>query len=104
MNKEQRMALNEEILNEINKGLSDKEIAEMLRVSPKRVQSIRLQSSILRKAMGGKEVTRVIDKTAIFEDKREIVGVPYVYQGHKYIDITGDIIDCGNAYKGGKGI
>lgn len=98
MNKKERNELESKIYESILSGMPDKEVAELYKVSYKRVQSIRLQNSLV-KLPREHTIERLGDRLTHFHEEKKIVGVPFEYQGHKYIDITGDIVDCGIAYR-----
>lgn len=93
-----RIELEEKILGLIHDGFTEEEILKMVpECNRERFESIRHRNDLRKQKPNECHFPTISD--VCFEEKKEVKGVPYVYQGKKYIDITGDIVDCGIAYK-----
>lgn len=93
-----RELLEAKILELLKADVPDKDIAEQLGCALESVESVRHRHGMLRRSPNSNTYS-TIDDYKLADEKKTIKGVKWEYKGHKYIDITGDIVDCGIAYK-----
>ena len=98
MTKAERNELESKILQMVAEGKTDKQIREEIPgCSRKRIESVRQQNGILKQNRPSKYYHRIDD---FKNEEKPVIGKKVTINGVNYIDITGDIVDCGNAYRG----
>lgn len=95
-----RIELEDEIWIAIQEGWTDEEIVLAYNTNVRRIQSVRLQHGMTKKAKNlPKDYSSITDSLVRFHEETDMEGVPVVIKGKRYIDITGCVVDCGSAYK-----
>lgn len=84
------------ILGYLQEGKTEEEVAEITGCAIKRVQSVRHRNGMYKRVQNKADVSRIDDFKI---EERKIVGVPVIIKGKRYMDVTGDIVDCGSTYQ-----
>lgn len=98
MTRAERNELESKILAMVIEGKTDKQIKDELPgCSRKRIESVRQKNGLLKQKRPDLYYHRIDD---FKDEEKPVIGQKVVIHGDKYIDITGDIVDCGTAYRG----
>lgn len=84
-----------EIFDLINKGIADEEICKICNCNIEKIKCVRQRYGLVKRTVD-MNYSRIEDYK---EEQKKSVAVPVVIGGKTYMDVTGDLIDCGSVYR-----